>query len=289
MGDEDGAWEVAGSKGRRSKRSGVAASLARIERAHAVQPASNEAAAGIADPEVVKRCVSTVRSHIEELNGSAFASATLEKISSAWQVASAAVATESASAHPVSAGRLLCLGVGSVETSTASRWQLALAHWLAEELRLGERGWADPAMGAVDAAVGETFGFIVKDCVPPAAQAAEPLLLYMPHCDRSLYESALAANLCSLQPGDDSSASSQLPLLARVVLVGNSFEAYDLRSLQYGSSSSVGTWQHMQMVMPFLKEELLPMHQSCAEAFNDLAVMSFPADRLAELMSERAS
>merc|ERR1712187_110414 len=121
-------------------------------------------------------------------------------------------------------------------------------------------------MGAVDFAVGEAFGFATKDCNPPKVRAGEAMLLYMPHCDRSLYEAVLATNLPPNVSGRGDTAEDTVGAgleLAQVVLIGNSFEAYDFKSLQHhGSAPAAGNWQLMQMVLPYLNEELLPAYSS---------------------------
>eukprot|EP00927_Polykrikos_kofoidii_P062054 TRINITY_DN56880_c0_g1_i1.p1 TRINITY_DN56880_c0_g1~~TRINITY_DN56880_c0_g1_i1.p1 ORF type:complete len:444 (-),score=73.25 TRINITY_DN56880_c0_g1_i1:57-1268(-) len=203
-------------------------------------------------------------------------------------------------------GRILCLGVGSVEASAASQHQLALAALVAEDLGISDRLWADPMMEAVDAAVGEALGFTtvsnngscgLSGGLPgqAVAEAGAPLLLFMPHCDRDLYAAALAANLprpvaISSSPNESQDrgklantnesrqTTSVSSPLARVVIIGNSFECYDQRSLQHGpTSSGHDNWQLLQSVLPILHEVLLPVYSSCAEAFNDMAVISFPA------------
>merc|ERR1712232_521553 len=173
-----------------------------------------------------------------------------------------------------SAGRICALGIGSVEASTASLKQMALAILLAEELALAPRLWADPQMSAVDAAVGQAFGFEPGDFFPPehvamakAGATDPPLLFYMPHCDRWMYEAVLDLNL-SVEAG-------HVPL-SRVALIGNSFEAYDLRSLQQASNGGLGDWELMKAILPLLSERRLPAYPACAEVFNDLAVISFP-------------
>ncbi|CAE7345255.1 SRRD [Symbiodinium sp. CCMP2592] len=100
-----------------------------------------------------------------------------------------------------------------------------------------------------------------------------PLLLFMPHCDRALYETVLAEN--EAWPWPDA--------LADIVLVGNSFKAYqerdDLRMVASGpgapSRDSV-----LQRLYPAVSESPLPEFAPHPEAFNDMSVMTFPLSLL---------
>lgn len=184
-----------------------------------------------------------------------------------------------------SEARLVCFGIGSPEVSEASRYQLALALLLAERLGIRRRSWCDPQMSERDISCGEELGFDLEDpasCARhPFVAARGPTLLFMPHCDRALYEELLEAQLriaaemssaaaatstsssaaehaqfhgstgsdgctrgcdrrensvaaamnAEQDPVGGSSGNPRPQRLGRLVLLGNSFEAYDARSL----------------------------------------------------------
>jgi len=176
------------------------------------------------------------------------------------------------SSGSTSTGRLLCLGVGSTQVSQSSVLQLALAWLLAESLGLRARAWSDPQMRPADRSVGLALGF---KALPPATALKEyfdeatPTLLFMPHCDRALYEGALAG-------GSDSDRHRRL---AATVILGNSFRLYverdELRVLPSGSPGAPGERNWIREVEPMASEWALPSYAPCEEAFNDLSLVGF--------------
>eukprot|EP00438_Fugacium_kawagutii_P027470 Skav205579 [mRNA] locus=scaffold460:44815:45417:+ [translate_table: standard] len=163
--------------------------------------------------------------------------------------------------------RLVCLGIGSAESSPSSAFQLALAWLLAEELAIPERSWADPQMRAADVAAGEELGFELQE----NGQLAGRVLLFMPHCDRPLYEAVLSSIA-----GTEVKDMSQL---ASVVLLGNSFQVYRERDEMHvvttgpGAARADGILQHLYSLVV---EQPLPAFPPLPEAFNDLSLMTFP-------------
>jgi len=91
----------------------------------------------------------------------------------------------------------------------------------------------------------------------------------MPHCDLSLYEAVLKANL----------PAHSTPALENLMLVGNSLHMYQQRL----DTDASGIYQCMKLLVPLVQEAMLPAFQPCAQAFNDTAVSSFPREKLAIL------
>ncbi|CAE7900107.1 SRR1 [Symbiodinium microadriaticum] len=230
---------------------------------------------GPADPDLVKRLATCVRQQAQSLKCSSYWASVLGAVQEGLQATpSNSLAAGSETSAP--AVRLLCLGIGSPESSQSAvrAWQLSLAWLLAEVFGIQERHWADPQMQAVDCALGTEFGFALAEAEDSASRpCGRPLLLFMPHCDRALYEMVLAEN--EAWPWPDA--------LADIVLVGNSFKAYqerdDFRMVASGpgapSRDSV-----LQRLYPAVSESPLPEFASYPEAFNDISVMTFPLSLL---------
>lgn len=275
-------WEVAGRRGRRSRPGagpGSAAGAAAHGHAPCPTPAGDAPAGdgppGEADAAAVARVESRVRERVEALRGSALLLALEAALAEAWPVAAAAAG------EGADAGRMLCLGIGSADASAASASQLALAWLLAERLGLTLRAWADPQMGAADAAAGREFGLEVADpaTAPDEGPGTGPVLLYMPHCDRALYERVLAASMAAVE-GEEGGRR-----IGQVVLVGNSFEAYLARD-EFSPGVHDG---FMHRLRPCFREQALPDFDACVEAFNDLAVITFPAGTNGAIAAEIAA
>lgn len=244
-----------------------------------------------------RRAEARVQDRVAALRGSAFLKRTLEGLGEVWQAASSSQpedpAASEAAAEP--GGRLLCLGIGSVEDSVSSACQLALAWLLAEHLGLQRRIWADPQMHPVDVKAGEALGFAAA---APAAALAEvqagaeaatgPLLLFMPHCDRALYEQVLTTRLGGAAQARGISASTltserEVPMLLQgVVFLGNSFDLYsardDLGIVPLGTPGAAPTNSLMRWLHPVTREQKLPEFTPAPEAFNDLAIVSFSSE-----------
>jgi len=174
--------------------------------------------------------------------------------------------------------------------SNASACQLAAAWLLAEQLGLSSRAWADPQMRAADVAAANALGFEALEpevalqalTAAAAAEAAtSPVLLFMPHCDRALYERVLLEATGGRVA--EHAREAALQLFANVVLIGNSFSLYadrdELRVVPEGSPGAPGATNLICEMRPFIQEELLPEYAPCSEAFNDLAVLSFSSDK----------
>lgn len=288
-----GEWQVA-SKKRGGKRSGQGRTPHfRPNHAHSSAGFYQTAKDEPADLELAARTASRVRERAESLRGSAFLDVAQESVLACLE---ATMASSSQLQSPESEGtgsiqpRLLCLGIGSPEVSAASVWQLALAWQLAEAVGISDRAWSDPQMSRTDAASGNELGFeevLTEVSGNPAyltGSRGRPLLLYMPHCDRSLYETVVAAILQAIDTCEEFS-----PGFADVALLGNSFQTYaerdELGVVPQGTPGSPTCDSLLRRVAPLVKEKRLPDFQACPEAFNDLSVISFPADALRGLRS----
>lgn len=237
------------------------------------------------DPQDVLRVKARVLEHVATMRGGAFLKGTTASVRADWaDVAKrcrsrAGKKTEDTAGAARSVGRLLCLGIGSPASSISSAYQMALAVLLAEALGIEERAWADPQMSALDVAVGDALGFKSLDSSKSAAASRpgqRPLLLYMPHCDRSLYEAVLAANV---QQQPDGTASA--PELARCLLVANSFGIYFNRDdvgVKTPGMSGVKADSLLQRFSTCVAEHRMRDFEPCVEAFNDMAVISFPRE-----------
>lgn len=283
-GDQAAAWEVAGARKRRGRPgAGPATSKGGISGCscpHGQFPGStadgdDSQVSGPATEEAARRAEARVRSKADDLRGSTFQAAAEQGLR---EVAS------------LSAGSswILCLGIGSVEASVPSACQLAMAWCLAEALGIQRRSWADPQMRAADVRAGEAFGFRATE---PAVALAElgsaagegPVLLFMPHCDRALYEEVLAVCLGragAAPPERPEGADEEVPpQLRATVLVGNSFTLYADRdeqgSVPAGTPGAATENSLIRELRPVTREQVLPEYPGCPEAFNDLSVLSF--------------
>lgn len=224
-----------------------------------------------ASPEAVARSVSKVREKAAALQDSPFFAKTLALLQAALEEINADGG--SSAVGP----RLLCLGIGSVESSAASACQLGLAWSLAEALEISDRRWADPQMRNCDRAVGEELGFQAADPgrAPDegAASDGRPLVLWMPHCDRALYERVLAANV---EEGEDMQVLSRL---GSVVIIGNSFKVYaerdELGVVPAGTPGAATSTSLLRRLQPLTLEKPLPDYEAFPEAFNDTSLMTF--------------
>lgn len=168
---------------------------------------------------------------------------------------------------------LVCLGLGSFLSSVNARAQLAAALRLrAVHLADGDAPCyiADPAMVAEDKDVCTRAGFLVVAGFDEAMESTAlsstgaRLLLFMPHCERALYEHVLG--------------SLWGERLERTELFGNCFSAF------YGAGESAyEDWGYMDAVVA----DKVAVEHPCGDAsqsiwhnaFNDLAVTVFEGSK----------
>ena len=162
---------------------------------------------------------------------------------------------------------LVCYGLGSVDDgSRASRYQLALAQVIAEDAGAIESLYFDPAFNAHDRAAIESVSgaTVMRDNEQCARRVRKPTLFYMPHCHTNLYAAVLEAN------------SDQL---AQIIILGNSFAAYDLRTSgldRAASTESAASLDAMARAIGRGREIAVP---DCkfpeVSAFNNLSFHAF--------------
>ncbi|KAG0199225.1 hypothetical protein BGX28_007452 [Mortierella sp. GBA30] len=159
---------------------------------------------------------------------------------------------------------MICYGIGSIESSRNSQFQLALGLCLKEILKVsGTISIFDPAMTEYDQRLVEKLGMDVLKVNDQAKQAIETrTLLYMPHCPKGLYSHVLESNWSREQ-------------LDRLVILGNRFTMYD------ESPSFRQFARQAPFILPALSIAdvcLLPAVKfEDNTIFNDLALHSFPS------------
>lgn len=282
-------WQVAGR--RRGRKSNAPPGASAAHGSHDAGPLTSvddgQEESSDAVAAAAQRAEARVRTRISELEATAFFAATCDQVRASW--GRACDASAAWAAERTAAPRMLCLGIGSIVASNASAYQLALAGALAGALGIGRLAWADPQMRRADVVAGDALGFVAVASGDVLAGGlgdeaySGPLLLYMPHCDRALYERALLAGA----GGDPSAGMAPDVAAARlgaIVLIGNSFRLYtdrdDLRVVPAGTPGAPGATNMIRDLQSFTHEQALPEHPDCPEAFNDLAILSFSAEPL---------
>ncbi|KAG0330822.1 sensitivity to red-light reduced protein [Podila horticola] len=155
---------------------------------------------------------------------------------------------------------IICYGIGSIESSRNSQFQLALGLCLKDIS--GNISIFDPIMTAFDQRLAENLGLEVIKVNDQAKQALQhPTLLYMPHCPKGLYSHVLESNWSREQ-------------LDNLVILGNRFTMYDENP----------SFKHYAKQAPFIlpalsiaELTLLPVIKfEDNTIFNDLAFHRFP-------------
>ncbi|KAF8931489.1 hypothetical protein BGZ58_007590 [Dissophora ornata] len=161
---------------------------------------------------------------------------------------------------------MLCYGIGSIESSRNSQYQLALGLCMKEILQIpGKISIFDPIMTEYDKQLAEQLGLSVLKDKDQAKKAIETrTLLYMPHCPRGLYSLVLETNWTRVS-------------LNNLVILGNRFTMYD------ESPSFRQFAKQAPFLLPALsiaRVSLLPQIKfEDNTIYNDLAFHSFPADK----------
>ncbi|XP_042409206.1 protein SENSITIVITY TO RED LIGHT REDUCED 1-like isoform X2 [Zingiber officinale] len=164
------------------------------------------------DQELQSRLLRRMESTIQRLEGSPFYRRFLHRLRGPLVQRGLARALSSASEM-----RMVVYGVGSIESSAPSRFQLALAVLLRRDLgpSVPSLEVFDPVLSATECAVLAALGgTVIPVDERGRREASEPTLFYMPHCEASLYDGLLEVNW---RPS----------CLNRMVVLGNSFTAYD--------------------------------------------------------------
>ncbi|KAG0090051.1 sensitivity to red-light reduced protein [Podila epicladia] len=158
---------------------------------------------------------------------------------------------------------IICYGIGSIESSRNSQFQLALGLCLKEVLKIsGTISIFDPIMTAFDQQLAETLGLEVIKVNDQAKQVLQQrTLMYMPHCPKGLYSHVLESNWSREQ-------------LDNLVVLGNRFTMYDENP----------SFKHYAKQAPFILPALSIAEVTLLPAtkfedntiFNDLAFHRFP-------------
>ncbi|KAF9281099.1 sensitivity to red-light reduced protein [Mortierella alpina] len=155
---------------------------------------------------------------------------------------------------------MVCYGIGSIESSRNSQFQLSLALCLKDILEIpGTISIFDPAMTEYDQRLVEKLGMSVLKVNDQAKQVVEArTLLYMPHCPKGLYSHVLETNWTREQ-------------LDRLVILGNRFTMYDERQFAKQAPFILPALSIADVhILPVIKFEDNTI-------FNDLAIHSFPS------------
>jgi len=209
---------------------------------------------------------------------------------------------------------LVAYGVGPVSSSARARAQFAAAEVLRRRLGVIDAWWYDPACSATDIAVVGSYGWRliasdeeakravlleVEDGGNDSGTHKRPIgtVFYMPHCPFRLYSNVLWKNWpvgCTppssapssglsggkLGETDTTATTARTTGLEQCCIVGNSFDAYDSRTL----GSAVDETNCVLRLLPYTHEtkltvdhprdaELLGRHSVGIDVFGDLAVM----------------
>ncbi|EIN07774.1 hypothetical protein PUNSTDRAFT_144312 [Punctularia strigosozonata HHB-11173 SS5] len=168
--------------------------------------------------------------------------------------------------HTFKPTRVLCLGLGSPSSSRDARAQLAyLMHtvkWL--EIEHSRVTVCDPVFTDDDRALFDETGIIHIQPTELEHELAlnQPTLLYMPHCDRDLYERVYASNRSKRELGN-------------LLLIGNELEAYATAGSKKELEQKA---QQILKILPYLSSYLLPRSDAFYTAFQGTSVQIVSVD-----------
>ncbi|CAK9168963.1 unnamed protein product [Ilex paraguariensis] len=139
--------------------------------------------------------------------------------------------------------QMVIYGLGSIESFEPPRLQLSLAIVLKRKFSwIGDIEVFDPIISLTEARVLEALGcsvLLVNE--HGRRQALRPMLFFMPHCEAELYDNLLHANW-------------RVDLLNRIVLFGNSFEAYEQQMSMFRNSTVADSRKHILASRRLTKE-----------------------------------
>eukprot|EP00668_Euglena_longa_P029612 GGOE01036970.1.p1 GENE.GGOE01036970.1~~GGOE01036970.1.p1 ORF type:complete len:286 (-),score=74.61 GGOE01036970.1:171-1028(-) len=174
---------------------------------------------------------------------------------------------------PRGPAHLLCIGLGCPAQSRTAQWQLAFL-WLLHH-SMSAMGWEleatvhEPLLSATDRAVLQTWLpslAVATVNVEAKLSIEQPTLAFLPHCP-----STLCCNLLR---------SNWSPLLAHLVIVGNSFSTYLERAVTREKQRRLAC---IGQLLPHCVETRLDVRDDIDDweaAFGDTSVHSFPAAAL---------
>ncbi|KZP20872.1 hypothetical protein FIBSPDRAFT_741759 [Athelia psychrophila] len=165
---------------------------------------------------------------------------------------------------------VLCLGLGSPTGSRDARIQLAFLLAACHELDIDHNAISiyDPVFTVEDSSFLTSLRIhCMTENLAPQYTLVNPTILYMPHCDRILYENILRKNWS----GDG---------MRRILLVANCLGDYvdSIPSRKLASESPC-----LSKIVPYLRCRMLPTLQCCTTAFSSMAIQYIEKDALATL------
>nr|KAJ3421400.1 hypothetical protein HK105_003657 [Polyrhizophydium stewartii] len=158
----------------------------------------------------------------------------------------------------------VCYGIGSIGDSKIAQFQFALLLAMRDKIEFRDVHLFEPVITNAEAEFIESRGIkIIAENENGRRKVERKTLFYMPHCEHTLYNSVLAANWS---------------VLARISIVGNSFESYE--------TNSIGTklrdeHPHLADAVALATETPLAVFPPCEGAFNNTCL--FRASSFASL------
>ena len=166
---------------------------------------------------------------------------------------------------------LLCIGLGTPSSMHNAQFQLAMVKALLQGLQQHGKSvtltFHEPLLDATDRDIIAQWlpdATVAPTNVEAKIECPNPTVVFMPHCCSTLCCNLLCANWS--------------PSLANLVIIGNSFAGYELRSMMPKQKKKIVP---MLQVLPYCRELPLKELPSAAEAaFSDTSVHVFPRDLL---------
>ncbi|KIM80814.1 hypothetical protein PILCRDRAFT_518728 [Piloderma croceum F 1598] len=193
-----------------------------------------------------------------------------ELMGTGWITECQQILCEAMNTFPFTSFEVLCLGLGSPSCSRDARAQLAFLVSTCDSCGIDRRKVSiyDPVFTEDDVKLLRDLQF---NCLTDDKQAKYPLLnptlLFMPHCDRNLYENVLRANWTQER-------------LQNMLLIANCFSEYvdNIPSHKLTVESPCLT-----RIAPYLESRDLPALISPATAFNNTSIQLVKREALAGL------
>ncbi|KAL2461140.1 Protein SENSITIVITY TO RED LIGHT REDUCED 1 [Abeliophyllum distichum] len=170
---------------------------------------------------------------------------------------------------------MVIYGIGSIESFEPPRLQLSLAILMKRKFDwIGEIEVFDPIISSMESKVLTSLGCSVLSINEQGRrQVLKPTLFFMPHCEAELYDNLLQVNW-----GVDK--------LNRIVLFGNSFEAYEHHMSMFKNSVFVNSRKHILAVRKFTKEFMVnTFSDDSFRAFNGSSWHFFGLDSETDLQT----
>ncbi|KAI5123274.1 hypothetical protein M0805_009296 [Coniferiporia weirii] len=181
-----------------------------------------------------------------------------------WRDKCTQIIRDALDALPAEIDTVLCLGLGSPTESVQARFQLCFLLELRDTiLPVHTRICAfDPVFSSQDIILLTSLGVqILPDDKNGRHVLEGPTLVFMPHCDRGLYEGLLRANW-------------RAPALVNLLLIGNELSRYSENT----PSRVLGTESPcISRLVYLVSSEQLPVHSAFPNAFSSTAVQHISA------------